>query len=322
VLYITLCTIQRTAIKYILNCTELARTRQNFSFSLSNRSGFVTPFLLTFSAPSSINDEGRTFCPDVTVSLLRYETSLTMPIEPLQLEPDLPESENENDNDNEVMVKPARWITAPSKLAKNRFLIFCAIVSAIVGLSHVLGFSSGGSVSNHRKHKSKNNQFNDEVFMDQDESSYFPGDEIESFLCDLAEQIPTDGIINLGQIPTTPSMDKILDHVPACFENADHLRSWYSSWYWIRRPTNGLFTANFNEVFTPANNTSAFDIHVSAYEGDCGEMLACVGTQGVEAGRHGSTTWTTVKGKTYVLRVQHMPGTKFEVPVVTGDSRE
>jgi hypothetical protein len=247
-----------------------------------------------------------------------------MPIESLQLEPDLPESDN--GNDHEVTAKPALCITASSNLRKNRFLIFCAVVSAAVGLRHVLGFSAGPST----RFESNSSSLSDAGRMDEslnpdveiEHQSFNPGVEIEKILCDLAKQIPRDGIINLGQIPTTPTMDKTLDAVPSCFENADHLRSWYSSWYWIRRPINGRFTANFNEVFKPANNTSAFDIHVSAYEGDCGEVLECVGMQGVENGRHGSTTWNTVKGKTYVLRVQHMPGTKFEVPVVTGDSRE
>jgi hypothetical protein len=238
-----------------------------------------------------------------------------MPIEPLQLEPDLPE--NGNDNDNEESVKRAICITAPSKKTKNRFLILCAVVATFVGVRHVFGLSSGSTRS--ERNRSERKGPSPTGRMDE---SFNPGDEIEKILCDLAEEIPTDGIINLGQIHTTPSMDTTLDAVPACFENADHLRSWYSSWYWIRRPSSGIFTANFNEVFKPANNTSAFDIHVSAYEGDCGEMLECVGTQGEENGRHGSATWTTVKGKTYVLRVQHMPGTKFEVPVVTGDSRE
>jgi hypothetical protein len=256
----------------------------------------------------------------------------TMPIEPLQLEPDLPEHDiehdNDNGNDNEVTAKPALCITARSKVTKNRFLIFCAVVSAAVGLRHVLGFSSGSTTT---RLESTSESLPDYGRLDEsfnpgvdrmDEPSFNPGVEIEKILCDLAKQIPTDGIINLGQIVTTPKTDKTLDAVPSCFENADHLRSWYSSWYWIRRPSSGKFTANFNEVFKPANNTSAFDIHVSAYEGDCGEVLECVGTQGIENGRHGSTTWTTVKGKTYLLRVQHMPGTKFEVPVVTGDSRE
>lgn len=234
-----------------------------------------------------------------------------MPIEPLQLEPDLPE----HDDDNERPAKPVLCITAPSKATKNRFLILCAVVAAAVGLRHVLGFFS---VSSNWTRKESNSLSTDGRMNE----SFNPGVEIEKILCDLAEQIPTDGIINLGQIPTTPSMDKTLDAVPACFDNADHLRSWYSSWYWIRRPSSGEFTANFNEVFKPANNTSAFDIHVSAYQGDCGGMLECVGTQGIENGRHGSATWDTIKGKTYVLRVQHMPGTKFEVPVVTGDSRE
>jgi hypothetical protein len=223
-----------------------------------------------------------------------------------------------------VTTKPALCITAPSKLTKNRFLMLCAVVATCVGVRYVVGSSSVST----RNQSSKSSQLSAAGGGRMDESynpgdvSFNPGVEIEEILCDLEENIPTDGIINLGQIRTTPDMDKTLDAVPACFENADHLRSWYSSWYWIRRPSSGKFTANFNEVFKPANNTSAFDIHVSAYEGDCGEMLECVGTQGIENGRHGSATWTTVKGKTYVLRVQHMPGTKFEVPVVTGDSRE
>jgi hypothetical protein len=247
-----------------------------------------------------------------------------MPIEPLQLEPDL--HEHDNVNDHEVTAKPALCITARSKITKNRFVIFCAVVSAAVGLRHVLGFSAG-STTRIESSKSLSSVAGrmDESFnpgAEIENESFNPGVEIEKILCDLAKQIPTDGIINLGQIKTTPTMEKTLDAVPACFENTDHLRSWYSNWYWIRRPSSGTFTANFNEVFKPANNTAAFDIHVSAYEGDCGEVLECVGTQGVENGRHGSTTWNTVKGKTYVLRVQHMPGTKFEVPVVTGDSRE
>jgi hypothetical protein len=236
-----------------------------------------------------------------------------MTIEPLQLEPDLPQSENDNGNEEYVTTKRAICITAPSKKTKNRFLIFCAVIATCVGVRHVFGFSSG----------STRNQSNSQLSANErKDESFDPGIEIEQILCDLAEKIPTDGIINLGQIHTTPSMDKTLDAIPSCFENADHLRSWYSSWYWIRRPNSGSFTANFNEVFKPANNTSAFDIHVSAYEGDCLEMLKCVGTQGMESGRHGSATWIAVKGKTYILRVQHMPGTKFEVPVVTGDSRE
>jgi hypothetical protein len=249
-----------------------------------------------------------------------------MPIEPFQLESGLLENDYVNFDDNEVMVKPALCIPAPSKLTKNRLLIFCAVVSAAVGLIHVFGFSAGSTT----RFESNSNSLSDAGRMDEafesfnpgvdeiENESFNPGLEAEKMLCNLAQQTLTDGIINIGQIATTPN--KNLDAVPACFEN-DHLGSWYSSWYWMRRPRSGLFTLNFDEVFKPANNTAAFDIHVSAYEGDCGEVLECVGTQGVENDRHGSTTWTTIKGKTYLLRVQHMPGIKFDVPVITDDSR-
>jgi hypothetical protein len=68
-----------------------------------------------------------------------------MPIEPLQLEPDMPDSDNDNDNDDDITAKPALCITALSKITKNRFLIFCAVVTAAVGLRHVVGFSSGST---------------------------------------------------------------------------------------------------------------------------------------------------------------------------------
>jgi hypothetical protein len=228
-----------------------------------------------------------------------------MAIEPLQLEPDLPE------NENEESAKPALCITAPSKGAKSRFVILCAVVTAALGVRHVLGRSSGST-------RNVSNRQSTAVEQPMDIEQPMDKAFVENFLCVLAVGIPKAGV--LGQLKTTPSVDHALDAVPSCFDNADHLRSWYSSWYWIRRDHDGPFTANFNEVFKPANNTSAFDIHVSAYEADCGDDLACVSTPGIENGRHGSATWTAVKGKTYLLRVQHMPGTKFDVPDVTGSS--
>jgi hypothetical protein len=197
---------------------------------------------------------------------------------------------------------------APSKGVKSRCVLY-ALIAATMGVGLVLGLSLGlpGNESNSQQ----STAVGQPTVSNSDPETV---KKVKNYLCELANRIPTDGTIILGQ-STTPSPDRALEDVPACFEGADTVGAWQSSWYSVIACTTGEMTATFSNVYTPTLNTEAFDTRVSAYEGTCGDELACTGTQAMENGLLGSATWTAVKGKTYKLRVQHMPGTDFGLMV-------
>jgi hypothetical protein len=221
----------------------------------------------------------------------------------LQLEAGLPEDDNKS-------AKPELGI-APLKGGKSRFMTFFAVVSAAVGVGLVLGLSLG-LTSNESSSQSVAVE-QPTVGVDESFNGSTQVKQVKNYLCDFAGQIPTDGTIILGQSTTPSRQDRTLEDVPACFEGADTVGAWQSAWYSVRATMDGEITATFSDVYAPALNTqaSAFDTHVSAYVGACGEQLACIGTQDMKNGRLGSATWTAVKGETYKLRVQHIPGADF-----------
>jgi hypothetical protein len=225
-------------------------------------------------------------------------------LEDISLEAALPEND----------IKSAKPVLGdvPSKPAgKSRFVLY-AVIAATMGVGLVLGLSLGltGKESNSQSSAVSNS---DPASTNESPTVV---KEVKNYICELANRIPTDGTIILGQ-STTLSPDRALEDVPACFEGADTVGAWHSSWYSVIACVSGEMTATFSDVYTPTLNTpsSAFDTRVSAYEGSCGDELACTGTVAMENGGLGSATWTAVKGKTYRLRVQHMPGTNFGVMV-------
>jgi hypothetical protein len=224
----------------------------------------------------------------------------------LQLEADLSE------NDKHKSAK-AQLCVAPTKGGKSRFVLLCAVIAATAGVGLVLGLSLG-LTSN--ESNSKSAEVEQPPVSNSDPApmgeSFDGSTKVKNYLCALSAQIPTDGTIILSQA-STPRQDSALEDVPACFDGANTVGAWESVWYSVLASVDGEITATFNDVYTPTLNTqvSAFDTRVSAYMGDCGEQLACIGTQDMENGRLGSTTWTAVKGETYKLRVQKMPGANF-----------
>jgi hypothetical protein len=228
----------------------------------------------------------------------------------LQLEAGMPEDGNKS--------AKAELGVVPSKGGKSRFMTFSVVIAAAVGVGLVLGLSLGLSGNDSNSQSVAVEQ--PTVSNSNPESSFNNGSstqvkkEVKNYLCAFAGQIPTDGTIILGQSIMPSSQDRTLeDGVPACFDGADTVGSWHSAWYTVRAYEDGDMTATFNDLYTPTLNTqaSAMDTRVSAYEGTCGEQLQCIGSQDMDNGRLGSSTWTAVKGETYKLRVQHMPGASF-----------
>lgn len=228
----------------------------------------------------------------------------------LQLEAGLPEDDNKS-------AKP-EFVGAPSKRGKSRFMTFSVVIAAVVGVGLVLGLSLGlpGNESN-----TKSAAVEKPTVSSSDLGSTFNGStkvkEVKNYLCAFAGQIPTDGTIILDQSSTPSRQDRTLEDVPACFDGAGTVGAWQSAWYSVLASQDGEITATFNDMYTPTLNTqaSAFDIRVSAYEGACGDQLQCIGSLDMENNRLGSATWTAVKGETYKLRVQHMPGVNFGLTV-------
>jgi hypothetical protein len=231
----------------------------------------------------------------------------------LQLEAGMSEDDNKS--------AKAELGVAPSKGEKSRFATFSVVIAVAVGVGLVLGLSLGlsGNESN-----SQSVAVEQPPVSNSNPESSFNGStqvkkEVKNYLCAFAGQIPTDGTIILGQSIMPTSQDRTLEDVPACFDGADTVGAWHSAWYSVSACEDGEMTATFNDLYTPTFNTqaSALDARVSVYEGSCGEELQCIGTQDqdVENSSLGSSTWTAVKGETYKLRVQHMPGASFGLAV-------
>jgi hypothetical protein len=256
-----------------------------------------------------------------TFSLQNKYLKSTMSIAPvafedisLQLEAGMPEDGNKS--------AKADFAAAPLKGGKSRFVTFSVIIAAAVGVGLVLGLSLG--LSGNKSNNSQSAAVEQPTVSNSNTASTFNGStqvkkEVKNYLCAFAGQIPADGTIILGQSIMPTSSDYTLEDVPACFDGADTDGAWNSAWYKVRACQDGDMTATFSDLYTPTLNTqaSALDARVSAYEGSCGEQLQCIGTQDQDImnTRLGSSTWTAVKGQTYKLRVQHMPGASFGLTV-------
>jgi hypothetical protein len=230
----------------------------------------------------------------------------------LQIEAGLSENDNES-------AKSAIGVGS-SKGVTSRFVTLCAVVAAVVGAGLVIGLSLE-STNNESNRQSVSVEQHKSSSLDparMDESFETGSTEANNFLCEIAGQIP-EGTSMLGQFRTTPRQDHALEDIPVCFDGADPIKSCYSSWYWIRPIYDGEMTAQMNEI-SNTQDFAAFDIRVSVYEGECGEELTCMETQGMNDGSRGSATWTAVKGKAYKVRAQHVPGTKFGVVITSADT--
>jgi hypothetical protein len=226
----------------------------------------------------------------------------------LQLEAGLPE-------DGHNKSAKAELGAAPSKGGKSRLATFSVVIAAAVGVGLVLGLSLGLSGNEGNNQSAAVEQPTVGVGVSFNGSTKVK--EVKNYLCAFAGQIPTDGTIILGQSIMPTSQDRTLEDVPDCFDGADTEGAWHSAWYTVRACEDGEMTARFNDLYTPTLNTqaSALDTRVSAYGGACGDQLQCIGSQDMDSGRLGSSTWTAVKGETYKLRVQHMPGASFGLTV-------
>jgi hypothetical protein len=245
-----------------------------------------------------------------------------------QIEAGLPENGNKSAN-------PMLGVALSKGPKKSRFVtLTCAIVAAVVGVGIVLGLSLDSTGNDSKRQSAAVNvdqpsTSSSSVSKRMDESQSFNSngststEAVNNFLCEIAGQIPADTRNNFGKYrATTAGQEHALgDHLPVCFDEALSFKSEFSSWYWFRSQIGGEVSAEFDEI-SKTKRYDAFDLHVSVYEGECGEALGltCMRTQGIEHGSSGSVTWIAVKDKVYKLRVQHMPGAEFGMSITSTDN--